>query len=118
MDSCEFNKERNPTKQTPLIQKSLATNPAGFISDFGKQMLTLKSKSPVDLSRQAKFITTIKLGDPQLVDKYTHNLFQEGKKIIPEGVETLNQSYGKFEMNESFYNASPSPEERREMFLQ
>jgi|LauGreDrversion4_2_1035121.scaffolds.fasta_scaffold233630_2 hypothetical protein len=81
-------------------------------------MLSLKSKSPVDLSRQAKFITTIKLGDPKLVDKYSHNLFQEGKHIIPDGVETLNQSYGKFDMNETFNNASPSPEERRGIFLQ
>lgn len=30
----------------------------------------------------------------------------------------MNQSYGKFDMNESFNNASPSPEERREIFLQ
>jgi hypothetical protein len=59
-------------------------------------MLSLKSKSPVDLSRQAKFITTIKLGDPKLVDKYSHNLFQEGKHIIPDGVETLNQSWSRF----------------------
>jgi hypothetical protein len=48
------------------------------------------SKSPVDLSRQAKYITTLKLGDPKTVNKYSHNLEQEGKKIIPEGVETLN----------------------------
>jgi hypothetical protein len=75
LDSCEFSKERNPTKLSPVYEKALATNPAGYISDFGKQMLTLKSKSPVDLSRQAKFITTIKLGDPKLVDKYSHNLF-------------------------------------------
>jgi len=66
------------------------TNPAGFISDFGKQMQQLVSKSPVDLSRQAKYITTLKLGDPKTVNKYSHNLDQEGKKNIPEGVETLN----------------------------
>jgi hypothetical protein len=95
----------------------MMTSPAGFISDFGKQMQKIVSKSPVDLSRQAKYIATIKLGDPKTVNKFSHNLEQEGKNIIPEGVETLNQSYGKFDMNESFNSASPSPEERREMFL-
>jgi hypothetical protein len=42
------------------------TSPAGMISGFGRKMLEIESKSPVDLSRKAKFITSIALGDPKM----------------------------------------------------
>jgi hypothetical protein len=62
----EFSKERNPLSADP--KKSLnktQTSPAGMISGFGRKMLEIDSKSPVDLSRKAKFITTIAIGDPK-----------------------------------------------------
>ena len=65
-DSLEFSKERNPLSADP--KKNLnktQTSPAGMISSFGRKMLEIDSKSPVDLSRRAKFITTIAIGDPK-----------------------------------------------------
>jgi hypothetical protein len=61
----EFSKERNPLSADPKknLNKTM-TSPAGMISGFGRKMLEIESRSPVDLSRKAKFITSIALGDP------------------------------------------------------
>lgn len=67
------------------------TSPAGVISSFGKKMLAMESKSPVDLSRKAKFITTISFSDPKL--NYGHSTDKElnGKSVAPpNGLETYN----------------------------
>ena len=66
-ESHEFSKERNPLSVDPKnsLNKTM-TSPAGMISGFGRKMLEIESKSPVDLSRKAKFITSIALGDPKM----------------------------------------------------
>jgi len=60
-------------------------------------MLEIDSKSPVDLSRKAKFICSIAIGDPKL--NYSHSTDHEhnGRPIgPPPGKETFNQGYGIF----------------------
>ena len=66
-ESFEYSKERNPLNSDPkhLLSKTM-TSPAGMISGFGQRMLQIESKSPVDLSRKAKFITSISIGDPKM----------------------------------------------------
>jgi len=67
------------------------TSPAGMISGFGRKMLEIESKSPVDLSRKAKFITTIALGDPKMNQFHSSDLEHNGKPIAPpQGKETFN----------------------------
>lgn len=93
MDSIEFNKERNPLKISPteeLMSESKRSHPAGVISPFGQKLLQIDGKSPVDLSRKAKFITSISLGDTKL--NYAHSTDREhnGRLIAPEGLETIN----------------------------
>jgi hypothetical protein len=65
VDSFDFSKEKNPLSADPKknLNKTM-TSPAGMISGFGKRLLAIESKSPVDLSRKAKFITSIAIGDP------------------------------------------------------
>ncbi len=70
-------------------------------------MLQIDGKSPVDLSRKAKFISSIQLGDTKI--NYTHSTDKEhnGKPMLPEGLETINQSYGRFSGSPDI---SPSPD--------
>lgn len=70
----------------------------------------------MDLSRKAKFITSISLGDTKL--NYAHSSDREhnGKLIAPEGLETINQGYGRFSGSPEL-SPSPDPEAVRENFL-
>jgi len=83
-ESFEFSKERNPLNNNP--KKSLSKNmrsPAGMISGFGRKMLQIESRSPVDLSRKAKFITTIAIGDPKMNQFHSTDQELNGKSIAP-----------------------------------
>lgn len=80
----EFSKERNPLSADPkkILNKTL-TNPAGMISGFGRKMLEIDSKSPVDLSRKAKFITSIAIGDPNLNYSHSSDVENNGRPVGP-----------------------------------
>ena len=54
-----------------------------MISGFGRKMLQIESRSPVDLSRKAKFITTIAIGDPKMNQFHSTDQELNGKSIAP-----------------------------------
>ena len=83
-DSHNFSKERNPLSADPKhsLNKTM-TSPAGMISGFGKKMLAIESKSPVDLSRKAKFITSIAIGDPKMNQFHSSDAEHNGRPIGP-----------------------------------
>jgi hypothetical protein len=54
-----------------------------MISGFGKKMLAIESKSPVDLSRKAKFITSIAIGDPKMNQFHSSDAEHNGRPIGP-----------------------------------
>ena len=90
-ESHDFSKERNPLSADPKLSlNKTMTSPAGMISGFGKKMLAIDSKSPVDLSRKAKFISKIAIGDPKMNQFYSSDL-EHGKPIgPPSGKENFN----------------------------
>ena len=82
-------------------------------------MLKIESKSPVDLSRKAKFITSIAIGDPKMNQYHSTDQELNGKLIAPaQGKETYNQAYGIFEGKSERLMSPNRLENKREHFLQ